>query len=106
MNVHDTCSKHPDNVVCYEGSLDELAKAIGNMKYDRVAALLQAVGDDLQRQTDGDAGRKRMNLAGKLYEAAGHVYKARESIHAAWSICEPYMRLPAQEPSERHEHDP
>ena len=82
---------HPKNVEGFEGSLEELAKSIGNMTYDETSLFLLKFADDIRRQADKDRERGRTKLASKLYETANQLYKAREEMNEAWKICEPYM---------------
>lgn len=50
--------KHPRNVEGYNGSLEELAKAIGNMSYDQVAIFLEKLAEDLNNQAEADKKEK------------------------------------------------
>lgn len=83
---------HPKTVKDYNGTLEELAQAIGNMTYDQTAVFLEKLAADLKRQSDADAARGRPQLAAKLYGAAESLYAAREDMAAAWKICAPYMK--------------
>ena len=47
-------AKHPENVEGYDGTLKDLATAIGNMSYDQVALFIQALSDDILRQAHAD----------------------------------------------------
>ena len=62
------------------------------MTYDQTASFIEKLADDLKRQADADKGRGRVNLAAELYAAAERLYEARDNIHLAWKICEPYMK--------------
>jgi molybdenum-dependent DNA-binding transcriptional regulator ModE len=85
-------SKHPRHVEGFEGSLDELAKSIGNMTYDQAALFIQKLADDIKRQADADLARGRKKLASELYATADELYQARDKMDLAWKICEPYMK--------------
>jgi propanediol dehydratase small subunit len=84
-------SNHPKEIKKYEGSLDELAKDIGNLQYDIEASLLERLADDIKRQADADLAKGRTQLAEQLYKTAEELYKARDRMYNAWKICEPYM---------------
>lgn len=83
-------TKHTDSVEGYD-NLDNLAKAIGNMKYDKLAEFLEHLADDVQRQADNDASNGKTKLSAKLYQVAKHLYEAQEDADSAWKICKPYM---------------
>jgi len=85
-------AKHPRNVVGFEGSLDELAKSIGNMTYDQTSSFIEKLADDIKRQADADLARGREKLATELYATANELYLARDKMDLAWKICEPYMK--------------
>lgn len=84
-------TKHPKNVKGFEGSLEKLAKSIGNMAYDEVANFIGELADDLKRQADSDLAKGRRKLAYELYVAADELYDAKKRMESAWEICKPYM---------------
>jgi len=83
--------KHPWSVEGFDGTLDELAEAVGNMRYDKARDFLEYLADDLKRQADEDKAKGRTDLADKLYKTAETLYAARDSMDAVWKICEPQM---------------
>ncbi len=83
--------KHPSHVEGFEGTLEELAKRIGNMKYDAVRDFVDAIAKDIRRQADGDSWGNRPRLAKQHYETAAYLESARDALGAAWTICEQYM---------------
>ena len=84
--------KHPTHVEHYAGSLEELAKAIGNMTYDQTASFIEKLANDIHRQADADSKKGRIKLASELYLTADKLYQARTKMYDAWNICEPYMK--------------
>jgi hypothetical protein len=84
--------KHQDYVEKYSGSLVDLAKDMGNMRYDSLADFLQYLADDLMKQSEADKSRGRIKLASQLEETAQELYQAREKMLSAWKTCEPYMK--------------
>lgn len=84
-------SDHPRCVVGFVGSLDELAKSVGNMTYDQTASFVEKLADDFRRQADADLAGGRKKLASELYAVADKLYEARDRINSAWKICKPYM---------------
>ena len=85
-------SNHPKHVEGFTGSLDELARSIGNMTYDQTATVIEKLADDITRQADADFLRGRHKLARELYATANKLYEAKEKMNTAWKICEPYMK--------------
>lgn len=84
--------KHPKYVEGYQGSLEELARAVGNMAYDQTASFIEKLADDLKRQADSDSEKGREQLASKVKAATEELYKAAENMGLAWKICKPYMK--------------
>lgn len=82
--------KHPDHVVGWDGSIDDLAAAVGQMRYDHVAAFIGALADDLQRQGHHDHRAGRHLLAIRLAAAAGHLIAAERDVARAWNLSEPH----------------
>ncbi len=85
-------ANHPRTVKGYEGSLEQLVQAVGNMTYDQVAFFIDKFADDLKRQADADNSRGKIKLANELYAAAEKMYEARDKMGRAWEICKPYMK--------------
>jgi hypothetical protein len=85
-------SKHTKFVEGFQGSLDDLAKSIGNMTHDQTAVFIEKLADDIKRQADNDLAKGRKQLANKLYQTSNELYKAKVEMDSAWKICEPYMK--------------
>ena len=85
-------TKHPRTVEGFEGSLDELARSIGNMTYDQTSSFIEKLADDIKRQADADSARGRKKLASELYATANELYQARDRMDLAWKICGPYIK--------------
>lgn len=83
---------HEIKVVNYPGSLDELAREVGNLRYDSVGSFLQSLGDDLMRQAEADRAKGRVILANNLELTAQEIYQARDNMNSAWNICKKHMQ--------------
>lgn len=84
--------RHPKEVVGYDGSLKDLAQAIGQMSYDQVAVFIGELALDIKTQAEADLTlRKRKKLAKELFEAVDLLSQAQAKINSAWDICKPYM---------------
>jgi hypothetical protein len=93
-------SKHPNFVVGWAGTLDDLVTAIGNMSYDQVAVFTSKYAKEIKRQGDADTNRpslvdpakKRKRLSKNLLEAANYLQMAEKKINVAWRISKPFMQ--------------
>lgn len=94
--------KHPTTLMipflAYDDSGDlhvtpeDLAEALGNLRYDALALYLKALSDRFQRDSRADGGRGRGKLATTLLSMADDIWGAKLSADHAWSICEPYTK--------------
>ena len=82
-------TKHPSRVEGYDGTLEELAKAIGNMNYNQTFLFIEKLADDIKKQADADYARGRKKLASQLYATANKLYEAREK----WMLSERFANL-------------
>ncbi|MFH1064521.1 MAG: hypothetical protein V1729_05550 [Candidatus Woesearchaeota archaeon] len=83
--------KHQNYAKGYDGTLQELAQSIGNMRYDSVAEFIQYLSEDLKRQAEGDRNRGRPKLASKLEMTAEQLSQAKQKMDEIWTLCKPYM---------------
>lgn len=84
--------KHPTAVEGYEGSLEELAEAVGRMRYDKIVEVLKYLADDMARQAKGDESAGHPKLAILLREHAAQLNIAKEQMKKIWKLCAPYMK--------------
>jgi hypothetical protein len=84
--------KHPNKLEGYNGTLEDLAKAIGNMSYDKTAEFIEDLAKDIGRQANEDCKKGRIKLSSKLYRTAKKLYQSKKSMEDVWKICEPYMK--------------
>ncbi len=82
-------TQHPNYVAGWHGSLDDLAKTVGRMRYDRIADFMEALEAELmdQANVDREAGRKR--LARKLYAFCGRLNGMQAGMRDIWKLCAP-----------------
>lgn len=85
---------HPKKVEGFNGTLEELAKNVGNMTYDQTARFIQLLAEDLERQAEEDLKKGRRKLANKLYGTAEGLNNAYSEMNDAWKICK--YRTPEQ----------
>lgn len=84
-------NQHPDHVVGWNGSLEELAQAIGNMRYDKTAEFIELLARDVFVQSEADGQRNRPILAAQLEDVWDSLKMASGGLRIAWKICEPFM---------------
>lgn len=71
--------------VNYEGSLEELAVEIANLRYDAFRDFLEFLAAKVYEDSLADYKRNRIKLSNELHEAADHIAQA-------WHISEPFMK--------------
>jgi hypothetical protein len=69
----------------------ELARLLGELRYDSLREYLVELAAKLQKDSEGDGGRGRGQLAGHLQRAVWSLDEAALEIDRAWKICMPYM---------------
>lgn len=85
-------TKHPLYVKGFEGSLGELARSIGNMRYDAIEELLRELAGEIDRQSEGDKARGRHKLSSMLARQAKTLNTSAEEMKEIWELCEKYMK--------------
>lgn len=86
--------KHPDYVEGWQGSMSELAHAIGRMRYDKVFEFLDCLAEEFYRQERGDVSRGRHKLAAELLLVAANINYAKDHVEQAWEICKARLNIP------------
>jgi len=85
-------AQHPNHVPGYHGNLEDLARAVGNMRYEQTAKFIEYLAKDLERQSCADYARGRIELSKELLVTALRLYHAESAMQDAWKICKPYMK--------------
>jgi hypothetical protein len=83
---------HKDKIDNYEGSMEQLAESIGDLKYDALSCFLELLATKIQKDGDKDKSRGRVKLAKHLHSSVDNLKECSKSINEAWIICEPYMK--------------
>ena len=84
--------KHPTHVERYTGSLEDLARDVKNMRYDKLTEFLCYLAAQVKSEADKDMANGKPRLASKLYLASNYLSRSQEEIDSAWKISEPYMK--------------
>jgi len=82
---------HKDHIDHYDQSMEQLAKDLGDLKYDALSQFLKLLSNKIQEDGQKDQARGRVKLAKELFEAADKLTEAEKAINRAWIISEPYM---------------
>lgn len=83
--------KHPSHVEGWSGSLADLAKAIGHMRYDQVREFLRMLALEFEDQSAADLKKERRVLAAGLMNLARSLSIAQDHAAHVWKVCKPYM---------------
>jgi hypothetical protein len=82
---------HREDVEHYQGTLAQLAKEVGDLRYDALALFLRSLAAKLESDGTADAQRGRVKLATTLQKSAEAIKEAEIEIERAWSICARHM---------------
>ena len=83
--------KHPDHIPGWDRTLGELAVAIENMRYDKVADFLDYLQGALMKRAAKDREACRHGLATRLNRVATNIYQACDEMDEVWKLCKPHM---------------
>jgi hypothetical protein len=84
--------EHETVETAFNMSPEELAKKVGDLRYDALASFLWALFQKLRDDSRADVRRRRPQLAARSKEASLFVRCAAESMSRAWKLCKPYMQ--------------
>jgi hypothetical protein len=79
---------HKDYIEGYEGSLEDLANAVKDLKYNSLKEFLGYLADGIKGDAEADSSRGRYQLARKLYRTSESLYESRNFISRVAEICE------------------
>jgi hypothetical protein len=86
-----TCSKHPVGVPGWDGTLEELAQAVENLRYDKTAEFLEHLSNSFTKRSKSDREAGKPKLSNALYSAAHRTTVVRDYVWDAWIVCKPFM---------------
>ncbi|MFA6338475.1 MAG: hypothetical protein WCW87_00215 [Candidatus Paceibacterota bacterium] len=84
--------KHPIKVEGFDGTLEELAQKVGRMRYDKVAEFFGHLEREIERQSEGDLKRGRVQLSELLKKGAMKLIDLKKHFEKIMKLCEPYMK--------------
>lgn len=84
--------KHPETIEKYQGSMEELAVDLANLRYDALANLLRGVAKKLNEDgvKDWNAGRTQLGMS--LFAMGNWLIDGAKAVDHLWKICEPHMK--------------
>lgn len=82
---------HKTKVEKYNGTLQELAEDICNMRYDALAEFFKQLSVKLEKDSEADYNRNRFKLSLELFNAYSNLFISYKSIDRAWKICKKHM---------------
>ncbi len=83
---------HPDHVIGWNGSLEELAVCVSNLRYDKLREFINLLSREVQTQAREDFKRQRFKLASKLRDLHFSLEKSSKIAKDLWDFCAPFMR--------------
>ena len=81
---------HKSEVENYSGTMEELVKEIGDLRYDSFANFLNLLAIKIESDGKKDEECKRVKLSANLFKCAEKIKESKLFIDKAWVICEPY----------------
>jgi hypothetical protein len=86
----NNCSNHSESVNGL--SNPELATQIGDLRYDSLIELFNALSKKFEADSESDQNRGRGKLAKKLFNVSFKFKEMEMEMSEIWDICEPYMK--------------
>ena len=84
--------QHDVKLMNYQGTINDLATDIGDLRYDALSDFLNLLSDKIKRDGDKDFERGRVKLAKQLHACADDLKQSKAKIDEAWRISKPFMR--------------
>lgn len=91
--MSDTCTKHPLGIPGWDGTLEELADAVENMRYDKAYDFTYYLARAFRKRALRDRIVGKKELANKLTDTANRLDEASCELFNAWAVCKPHMRV-------------
>jgi hypothetical protein len=84
---------HPKEVEGWSGSLKDLARSVGKMRYDAIVEFLDCLYMEFRDQAENDRRAGRNKLSVELLKASIKLFEAGNIIQEAWKISKPFMKI-------------
>ena len=92
--------QHPNDIIKYRGTMEQLANEISNLRYDVLAKLFGDIAYYIQQDRKSDFEKGRYKLAHLLFELSTSCDDCRKITEEIWKVCEPYMKEDEKSTSE------
>jgi hypothetical protein len=83
---------HPDKLVNYPGTIQQLASELSNLRYDVLVEFLQCLADEMYEQYVSDSKKGRKKLANSLLDCYSDLTHTAVDVKKAWEISKPFMK--------------
>ena len=83
--------KHPFKPKKYDGYLDDLARDIADMRYDKILLFLRFLSKCIIVDGKKDKKAGRAKLAKLLSDCGEDIAISADRMEEIWELCEPYM---------------
>lgn len=87
------CEKHKTFVEGFDGTMEELAEKLGDLRYDTLVEFLDHFSKKIEKDGEKDKAGGRVKLANSLLDASLRIGFASEAIKKSWIHSKPYMKL-------------
>lgn len=82
--------KHPTTIIGYTDSMQDLAKEVAMLRYDKLHEFIIAFAQKIAEDGHKDMASGKERLGGALLNAAGHLYEAQACFNEVSFICKPF----------------
>lgn len=89
--IHETYAKHPTKINNYQGSLKDLARDLGNLRYDRLQVFFLLLENKILEDARVDDQHGRKQLASLLNKLSIDVNKVSMTLNEIWGLCKSKM---------------
>ena len=83
--------KHPTTIDKYNGTLEELARDIADLRYDVMGDLLNHLAYEISIDQKKDFDNKRYQLSNGLYDLSACLNESQKICGKVWDICKRHM---------------
>jgi hypothetical protein len=83
--------KHPTEIINYNGTMEELARDIANLRYDSLSELLNKLASELSVDQKKDFNSERYQVSSLLYDLSVVINDGKKITDKLWKICKNFI---------------